>query len=291
MELKMLGRSKVVDPVALAEKELGALMARRTKLAAALDHANRRLEEELSARRKQLVESDDDVGGQVRTAVAQLRDDVDGVTDALAQVDQRIAAAEARRAAERQRIERETASKELTAHTDDLATAIERFATAGAALLAAVRSVSPRVEHSAASPEWTSAMIESMLFASRALVDQGRVQSTRVAAGNVEILQPTVPRPEPTPVPPIERTEVFSLARLRWCEGETVKSCEKYAFVHLPIAAAERAVARNVADRRGSQRARHLVEVHGALNAPFGGSEFLFDGAVDLDAPELAAAG
>jgi hypothetical protein len=258
---------KSADPIVIIERELSGFRERKAALEARLEAADVELARAIEQRRQRLVEADvdEETGTRTRDLIASLRDTVNGLADALSEVGARLGSTESKLLAERERIERETASRELTKHVDTLAMALDGFATAGAALVAAVQSVAPRVEHANASPEWTSTMVESVGFAARALVDRGRSRAVMIAAGNVAILQPSPPRAEPAPEPEIPRQEIYSHRRVCWSEGDQVKTIEAWSFAWLPTAAAARALAANVASARGDNRTEKLMQIHGAI--------------------------
>lgn len=283
-------RRQVADPVAVAERELQQLQSRKLALEAKLRAADSELAVSIEQRRKRLVETDDEDVAGARDLIASLRDTVNLHADGVSEITARIVAVESRLAAERQRAERTAAAAELQVHSDSLATAVETFARAGAALVAAIGSIEGRVAHPTVGVEGAGFVVGDLMAAARQLVADGRAQAAMVAAGSTAALQPSPPRPQAPPVPEIARREIFSLRRLKWSDGGSIRSVERYCFVDAPADVAARAIARDVADVRGSHRVRSLVDLCGTRTARSGGGEFLYDGAIDLDAEQTAAA-
>jgi hypothetical protein len=101
--------------------DLENLRHRKSQLTALLTEAERRLAEAVEDRRSKLLESDLADGPPTNAIILRLTDERDACIDALAAVDSKIVDAQRRCAEERDSLQRQAASKELTAAADALA--------------------------------------------------------------------------------------------------------------------------------------------------------------------------
>ncbi len=261
-------RKKADDPVTATEAELASLRARRDKLIEKAASAADELKRAVNQRRRTLLEIDLDNANDPRIAVGHLRDKADAIGDAIIEVDGRIVEVGQRLADVRDAAGRQGASGELGVLIDALAAAADRFATASADMLQALGPATFGTPHS--SPTFASTvevLTRDVTTAVRQLMGHARRHAKNIVVANAEIHRPSVPHP-PTPPPmEIEQREIFALVRLRWTEDGQTKCCDKFAFAHLPVAAAERAIARNLADVRESERTKKLIAAFGISTA------------------------
>jgi hypothetical protein len=172
--------------------ELDQLYARKSLLEKQLLVAERELAAAVEARQQVLVEGDPVEQPNERSdLVARLRDEVDAVRNAITTVDERIAEAESRVAAERDRTKREIAGKELTASADALDRVTDEVAAALAKVFPALDDVLsklplPHLVQKANLKVFSDAVIEAM----RSQVNEARRYLTRLVEGDAVLAPP-----------------------------------------------------------------------------------------------------
>jgi hypothetical protein len=224
------------------ENEIAGLRSRRGVLAGRLARADADIEQALSDRQRQLVETDDD--GVEPTHVAQLRDTRDSLSDAISALDLKISEAVVRLDQECDRLQRQTASKELSAAVDQL----DRVANEAAAALDRVFPALDSVLSKLPPPplvlkvnvqSFANAIIEAL----RAEVAEAQRYITRLTEGDAALVPPRVEEAKPPPAPKVERREVFLLVNGRWAEPDgTVRTAGRHVTCDPPAAIAQLAL-------------------------------------------------
>jgi hypothetical protein len=211
------------SPIADAERDVAALRAKRDGLATKLAQAELAVEQARADRRARLVESDTD--DEAPDHVAAARERRDALADALGVIDQQATEAVARLDQERDRLQRQTASKELDAAAADLTKVIDEVASAAGKMPDAMQRVLDQLPVPPVSRERVELCVKAAIAAMQELVSAGRAHAAQVVSGNAQICEPAAQQPANPPAPAIERREVFLLGRSRWEEnGETITS-------------------------------------------------------------------
>jgi hypothetical protein len=206
--------------------ELESLQHRKSQLTALLSAAEQRLAEATQDRQAKLLESELANGPPIEVPVFRFTDERDAVVAALAAVDSKLLDAQASVDRERDRVQRETGSKELAVVVEgltrihgELAAVSSKVAPAIAAVLAKLPAPHP------VSPERVKAFLDGVLEAAQTVVREGQSHAARLISGDAQVVS-QVSEPMTPPTPKIERREVFLLGPSRWTEpnGETLTS-------------------------------------------------------------------
>jgi hypothetical protein len=124
------------------ERDLAALRARKSALAAQLASSEQRLAEAVADRRTRLLESDLDNGQPVKSVVGKLRDEADAIRDALAAIDEKVLVIEAKLAAEQDRAAREREAKVRKEQVEQARRAADKFKIAAEEVVASLQPFS-----------------------------------------------------------------------------------------------------------------------------------------------------
>jgi hypothetical protein len=209
--------------------ELDQLHARKSLLEKQLATAERELAAAVEARQKALLEGDLDTpldGQSANGLVGRLHDEKAAILTALSTMDERIAEAENRLTAERDRSKREAAAKELSSAADALDGVADEVAAALAKIPGVLDDVLnrlplPHLILKANVQSFANAIVEAL----RTEVGEARRYTTMLAEGDAAVVLPRTEDAPPPPAPPIERQTIFLLGRSRWEEnGETITS-------------------------------------------------------------------
>ena len=261
-------RKNGADAISTIEGEIEAMRARRTKLHAQLATAEAELERAIADRRRHLVEEDvdGDANHHPRDVVGHARDHRDGLIDAIAELDQRIAAVETKLVEARDRLAREAAAKELNALAEALDATVERFREAADGMTAAVVPIAHLVPHS--SPTLAARLTELTRDAAAAvgeLLVMARTHAEQVIAGTGTIRHPPAPAaPAPAVPPDVPRRVIFVRANSSWQEPDgTIATAGIHSTPSVPVKIAEQALRNNTALVPGSEIAQKLLQIEG----------------------------
>jgi hypothetical protein len=247
--------------IADAERELAALRERRASLATRLAATEGDLSGAIDARRRQLFE---DGGGPVPNVV-ELMGLRDGLVDALAQIDGRIAEVEAKAAAERDRAARQAESELRTKQVERLREALRGHEATGKEVAEALAPLCPINFEIAGAAGNAKIWTNGVTVAVETAVARATVYVGAVAAGTVPIVtQPQPAKPAPPPPAPVERQTIYLLTDVMWPEPDgTMRYACCYGQASPPTDIARRAIKLNLADAFDSPRAVRLREIHG----------------------------
>jgi hypothetical protein len=206
------------------EKERDQLLTRKKALAAQKATAEAALQRAVADRQNTMIEADMDSGRaqEARALTVRLRDEYETVVDVLAAVDQKLADAEARLAAERDKAERDAERERREKQLERVRAAAKDFSTVAEMLLdklAPLRGVG--VMCSAAHVNLTYLAGELAKGFDCAFSE---VQSyiNQLEGGDVAIRTEAAPVAPPAPQPKVERKQIFLRHPGRWQEnGET----------------------------------------------------------------------
>jgi hypothetical protein len=191
------------DQVASIEAELADLQDRRWILDRKLAAATAAVERAAGDRQKFLIEGDrvdDSLRTDINVRLIAAQSAELGLRDAVGQLGARIADAERRLAAERDRVAREAAAKAINADSDTLAAAIASFDQAGKAMVAALGPLAARLP--GVDPNFVprlSSVTGDLGTAAGELVTVARAHAARVVDGAAPLMSPRPPEP---PAPP-----------------------------------------------------------------------------------------
>jgi hypothetical protein len=268
--MALLGR-KTKDPIDMLERELGDLVGRREMLAQRLATAKTALEAATDVRRTSLLDADlsDEEACLRRDQLCRAaRDQVESLSDAVSEINGRVAAAEAKLAEQRDRVEREEVARSVTADADALVAARDAFVLTAQQLLAAMQPVVAKVPINAEFAPQLAGIIGTISPAIDELLGDARRHAAGVMNGNVPGVRPAPQPPEPERAVPVERERIYTLANIAWCEGSQVMTAPKYSWASPPKHIAERACRRNLADRPEAERIERLLAGFGAIHGP-----------------------
>jgi hypothetical protein len=233
------------------------LRARKAALAATLTKVEADLSAAIDERRRTLCAGDD---GQPLPAVTELMDRRDGLTDAIREIDGKIAAAEAEAAAERDRVTRQAEAELRSKQIESAREALAHFRAASGQLIEALAPLCPvNVEVAGAAnnarnlPGFVAVGVESALAAARNYC-------AAVAAGAPIVGSPPAIVAASKPVaPPIERVRCMLYQNGKWREPDgSVKACARHGIADLPRDLAMRCIAAGLAVREDSDMYKRL---------------------------------
>jgi hypothetical protein len=207
------------DQVASIEAELADLQDRRWILDRKLAAATAAVERAAGDRQKFLIEGDrvdDGLRTDINVRLIAAQSAELGLRDAVGQLGARIADAERRLAAERDRVAREAAAKAINADADTLAAAIASFDQAGKAMVAALGPLAVRLP--GVDPNFVprlSSVTGDLGTAAGELVTVARAHAARVVDGAAPLMSPRPPEP-PAPPPVVVAHGEVPLAPTRF---------------------------------------------------------------------------
>ena len=255
-----------------AERDLDALRHRKALLEKQREIAESALEKAVADRRRILLESDLDQNGGQREPVAlieRLKDENEAVTDALAVIDQKIADAEARVAAEKDETARQREAEKRQAGLAAARNMLDRFREISTELvdaLALLRSCGPACAAAHGNLEYFARELPGGIQAAFIEVEG---YCAMVAGGNVPIRAEVVAPQTPPPAPAIERRVIVCLQASKWFEPDgTIRTAGKLSQAHVPITIAEQAVAIDNALPVDSDAYKRLREFEPVDHAP-----------------------
>jgi hypothetical protein len=262
------------SPIATIETELADLERRRSRLADQLTHIEGELSAAVAARRKQMVETDQDNGVDARGEINNLRDRVAELGEAVGEIDSRILTARGRLDQERDRIARQAESELRTKHLAAVRSALDDFQAAGSRLidaLAAMTAIGPAC--SAAAIDVKSLVPQLGKAVEVAMVEVENYTAT-VASGYAAIRIEPKPTEPPAPPKPIARRSMLLLQSSRWPDPEEpggVRTSGRMTTAMLPLDVASAAASHGFAIDPASEQAFHLRQIEStdyAFNAP-----------------------
>jgi hypothetical protein len=238
--------------------EIESLGHRKAQLTAMLAAAEERLTEATQDRQAKLLESDLANGPPIETPVYRFRDERDAVLGALATVDAKLLDARRRLDEERDRLRRQTAARELSGATDELAKLADEVSAVISRIPGKLGPVIDRLPQAVVSKSHTEAFANEVVAALRMVVAESRAHTTQIVSGAAPICEP-MPLPAPPPKPPeIARQLVFLRHASRWMEGDEVKTCGPHVMIELPVEVARLALEFNHAVAFDSKAAADL---------------------------------
>jgi hypothetical protein len=272
------------------ERELNDLVSRKDMLKAKLAATDRDLAQALDDRRRALLEADFDSPSAEPVSIARLRDERDALIDAISRIDAKIADAERRIAADRDRQARERQVADRRQQIEAAQIAAQDFAAAGERLVEKLQPLAPVSLAAGAAASNTKYLTDQLGLGVAAGLAEANSYVARVASGTVAIVAEPIRIAPAPPALDVERIAVMLFQASRWNEPNGVTDTgARNGIVKLPVAVAERACARNLAVRIDSERYRKLraseVEPYGQQWA----RPLPQDTVVDLDHPEAPA--
>jgi hypothetical protein len=222
--------------------ELESLQHRKSQLTALLSAAEQRLAEHIQDRQRRLLESDLADGQPVEALVVRFADERDAVVAALTTIDSKIMDAQACVDRERDRIRRETGSKELAAAVEGLTRVHDELAAVAAKVAPAIAAVLAKLPppHLVA-PERVKAFADGVIEALQVVVHEGQSHAARLISGDAQVVR-AIAEPVKPPAPAIERREVFVLQPSCWRENGEVFTAGAHCTVSPPVEIAKLAI-------------------------------------------------
>jgi len=266
-------RKKSDNPIAALEAELTSLTERRATIKTKLTKLREALQAAHNARRATLLEADLSDEQAVARRDRDCRDAecaLEGVEDALNELDRRLADAQVQLDQARDRAARDAEAKELGSLIDALDTATKNFTEASHKMIQAFGPLIARVPNVAwGFSERVSTLAESLTVAADELAVMARTHVVGITAGTADICRPAPPPEPPPPVPEVERQRLFALENVKWTEpsGE-IRYARQYSEILIPVSLVEGAFRKHLADRFDSERARKLIDMHGLQHGP-----------------------
>jgi predicted nucleic acid-binding Zn-ribbon protein len=245
---------------------LAKLEAQRSALADKLAAARAAAEQAMSARRSFLLSGAiDDVKSraQVDRRVIDCQSAEVGIEDALEQIDLQIESAKATLDLERDKAKRDAYAKALRAKADALAEKTAQYQNVGEELLALVEAIDA-LPHS--NPDFKIRMrtlVTELPLAAVQFVEEARQNAAGVEVGRLPI--PGTPQPvkATAPAPHVEHRDVFLMQDSKWpLHGET-RTGAKYSTASVPVAIANKGIAKGLAYELASPVVAKLKELHG----------------------------
>jgi hypothetical protein len=239
-------RRNVLDELT---SELAKLGVRRDLLSKQLTAVEGKIDEALANRRAHLLEGDLDAPNGELVIIERLRDEKSAVVDALAAIDAKALDAQRRLDEERDRLQRQTASKELSSAADQLDAVATDLAGVVARIPVTLAAVLDRLPAPyAVAPERIKAFGDGLVEALQAEEREGRAYAARLAAGDGVVVPPRVEEAEPPPAPAIERLQIFPLQASKWVETDgSIVTVGAHVGCSPPIEVARAALANGTA--------------------------------------------
>jgi hypothetical protein len=224
--------------------ELESLQHRKAQLTAMLTAAEQRLDEATRDRQTRLLESDLTNGPPIEVPVFRFTDERDAVVAALTAIDAKILDAQASVDRERDRIRRETGSKELAAAVEDLAHVQGELAAVAAKVAPALSAVLAKLPAPhPVSPERVGAFLDGVLEAAQTVIHEAQSHAGRLTSGDAEVVR-EVSDPVIPPAPKVERLEIFPLQPSRWVETDgSIRTVGAHVTCDPPVEVARAALA------------------------------------------------
>jgi hypothetical protein len=230
--------------------EVDGFLVRKDMLVKQLTVVEEKIAEATASRRARLLEADDlEPTPEQALLVERLRDERSAVIDALAVIDSKIMDAQASVDQERDRIQRETGSKELAAVVEDLIHVRDELTTVAAKVAPALSAVLAKLPppHLVA-PERVGAFLTGVLEAQQAVISEGRSHAARITAGSAQVVRESTPEPATPPPAPIARMEILPLQKSKWLEGDgSIATSAAYTPCSPPLEIARAALANGLA--------------------------------------------
>jgi hypothetical protein len=164
-------------------------------------------------------------------------------TNIIATLDQQRADAEQRLIAERNKIERAAASKELRAKADAGDAALEKFRSSNADVISALNViVNSGVPYSNIDfPRQVREVLSGIESAIEERLAATRAHAAEIEQGGVPIVRPEVPV-EVVPAPVIPMQSIYTLVDSKWQTTDGIKTCAKYRVIEVPVDVASAAI-------------------------------------------------
>jgi hypothetical protein len=244
------------------ESALAGLTARRERIASKRSAAEAELLAAERARLALLTESDaDDPKAEARaqSRVDTARSSLEGLTAALASLDEQIAGAERALASERDRVEREAAADKMEADAAAAEKAIEGLTglLAFGKAFAPLRPVSFDAKQVSEMAPVAAAQLQ---IAARAAINDARAQARSVRNG-AAVIPDLRPEPPPPPAPkPAPTEKIFTLREVKWTDPERsgVQAAPAFFDIVVPPDRAARALELQAAVAPDHEKAKEL---------------------------------
>jgi hypothetical protein len=259
-EVRMgLLKRKNDSPIADAERaQLTTLRERRASLTTRLVATESDLSGAIDARRRQLLED----SGEPILNITELMDARDALTDAIREIDGKIAATEAKVLAERDRQEREAEAAKRRKQVEQVREALKAHQASGAQLAEALAPLVPVNIEIAGATSNAKIWLDGITVAVEQAIATAGGYIARVAAGNTAIIgAPIQVAPKPAPPLIVDRLPIMVLQHSKWWEDGEVKTAPKNGCCSPPRAIAEKVISLNLAIAQNSSRYLRLREI------------------------------
>jgi hypothetical protein len=233
------------DGVSTIQGEIDELRARKKMLGKQLETAEASLSKAIDDRRRQLLESDlDKTNGQpIKNIVGRLRDERDAVTDALDSIAVKLAEAEQRLVAERDKAARDAERQRRQEQLDHVRLSIEAYQ---GALTRLIESLEP-LRGAALS---IASILDSLKYLSPQIQTGLKIGVADIGAyieqmlvGRLPIAPEAAPAAVPKPLPPpMQRQVVFLRHAAKWVEDGEIKTSGPHTTPALPAEVARLAL-------------------------------------------------
>jgi hypothetical protein len=242
----LFSRKRSVNSTADIERELESLRARRADLTERVTVAQAEVEAATIARREHLVTgdiTDDEASRAAAQRVFAAEAQAWSLQDAIAGIDRQVAEAEAKLAAERDRLARVANVRDQKSRADHLDEVLPPFRDAIAALLPPLAAVMAVLRHADQNfvPN-VRALLGEIALAVEMQVAELRAQAERIEQGD----EPTIHAPAPpievaAPIQ-VDRKPVFLLVDSKWVDVDGLRTAGRHREVHVPAPVAEAAI-------------------------------------------------
>jgi hypothetical protein len=250
------------------ENELAELQSRRSTWNDKLVKQQVEVETAITARRlwPHGPDADDDrVGKQLDKRVTEAVIAEKHLKEDLEQID-KIADAKQRLDAERDRQERATAARELTAKADALTAKTEVLRIAAIKAVEALIVVRGGPYVSPEALQRVADLVRELPVVMTEFAETARAHAKKIESGAAPIPGKPIKVEQAAPEPQIERTSVYMLEHGRWREGDIVKTARQYSMADLPIEVAARALEHRLAVDPTSETFARLRDTHGVVH-------------------------
>jgi hypothetical protein len=240
-----------------------SLIHRRAALESQRIAAERRLDEAVTERRTQLLESDLDNGQPVKNIVGRLRDERDAIADALASIDLKLSQVEERFRQDQDRSAREKEAELRRTQVAEARKVVAEVAAGLERLVAAMQTLSGVSPSAGAAAANAKLLGDQLSFGCASGCAETENYVIRMLAGNAAIVGqalPVVAASKPAPKI-VDRLGIMVLQHSKWSEDGEVKTCAKDGLCKPPRAIAEKAISLNLAVAENSSRYLKLREI------------------------------
>lgn len=249
------------DGVASAQADVDRLKARESSLRERITAAEAGLRDMHERRRQMLTDGDIDAVDKMvpHTKLSAAETSLASMRAALAEIEQRHVAAEARLAGAKAEIERGRFLEIANAANDKIASALANYERATAELVDALDVVTAGRPLALALTAHAAGFVPE----ARALLGRLRQHEAAIASGAAAPALMHVVAP-PAPAPPVERQRVYTLRQVRWID-DGPKTALRHAVIDLPLATAQWALAVGVVLRHDDPRINTISDAWGNI--------------------------